>query len=183
MNKQRAVCSAHCPYIHKTNIVLIGMPGSGKSTVGVLVAKALGMSFVDTDLELMQRTGRKLQQILDEDGLGFFLDAEENAIRALDVSHTVIATGGSVVLEPEAVKHLRENGILIFLDVSMGELEKRITNMKSRGIAFAKGQNLADIYRERVPLYRKYADVVVDKEDDLENTVESVLQEIQNVEL
>lgn len=162
----------------KTNIVLIGMPGSGKSTVGVLVAKALGMSFVDTDLELMRRTGRKLQEMLDEDGLESFLDEEETTILALDVSHTVIATGGSVVLEPEAVKCLQENGILVFLDVSMEELKKRITNIKSRGIAFAKGQDLMDIYEERVPLYRKYADVVVDKEGDLENTVESVLREI-----
>ncbi len=162
----------------KTNIVLIGMPGSGKSTVGVLVAKALGMSFVDTDLELMRRTDRKLQEMLDEDGLESFLDEEETTILALDVSHTVIATGGSVVLEPEAVKCLQENGILVFLDVSMEELKKRITNIKSRGIAFAKGQDLMDIYEERVPLYRKYADVVVDKEGDLENTVESVLREI-----
>lgn len=162
----------------KTNIVLIGMPGSGKSTVGVLVAKALGMSFVDTDLELMRRTGRKLQEMLDEDGLESFLDEEETTILALDVSHTVIATGGSVVLEPEAVKCLQENGILVFLDVSMEELKKRITNIKSRGIAFAKGQDLMDIYEERVPLYRKYADVVVDKEGDLENTVESLLREI-----
>ncbi|MBO5072091.1 MAG: shikimate kinase [Eubacterium sp.] len=162
----------------KTNIVLIGMPGSGKSTVGVLVAKALGMSFVDTDLELMRRTGRKLQEMLDEDGLESFLDEEETTILALDVSHTVIATGGSVVLEPEAVKCLQENGILVFLDVSMEELKKRITNIKSRGIAFAKGQDLMDIYEERVPLYRKYADVVVDKEGDLEHTVESVLREI-----
>ncbi len=162
----------------KTNIVLIGMPGSGKSTVGVLVAKALGMSFVDTDLELMRRTDRKLQEMLDEDGLESFLDEEETTILALDVSYTVIATGGSVVLEPEAVECLRENGILVFLDVSMEELKKRITNIKSRGIAFAKGQDLMDIYEERVPLYRKYADVVVDKEGDLENTVESVLREI-----
>ena len=162
----------------KTNIVLIGMPGSGKSTVGVLVAKALGMSFVDTDMELMRRTDRKLQEMLDEDGLESFLDEEETTILALDVSHTVIATGGSVVLEPEAVKCLQENGILVFLDVSMEELKKRITNIKSRGIAFAKGQDLMDIYEERVPLYRKYADVVVDKEGDLENTVESVLREI-----
>lgn len=162
----------------KTNIVLIGMPGSGKSTVGVLVAKTLGMSFVDTDLELMRRTDRKLQEMLDEDGLESFLDEEETTILALDVSHTVIATGGSVVLEPEAVKCLQENGILVFLDVSMEELKKRITNIKSRGIAFAKGQDLMDIYEERVPLYRKYADVVVDKEGDLENTVEAVLREI-----
>ncbi len=162
----------------KTNIVLIGMPGSGKSTVGVLVAKALGMSFVDTDLELMRRTDRKLQEMLDEDGLESFLDEEETTILALDVSHTVIATGGSVVLKPAAVKCLQENGILVFLDVSMEELKKRITNIKSRGIAFAKGQDLTDIYEERVPLYRKYADVVVDKEGDLEHTVESVLREI-----
>lgn len=179
MNKQQAVRSANCPYIQKTNIILIGMPGSGKSTVGVLVAKALGMSFVDTDLELMQRTGRKLQEMLDEDGLECFLEKEENTICAMDVSDTVIATGGSVVLEPGAMKCLHQTGTIIFLDVSLAELRKRIKNMKSRGIAFADGQKLEDIYEERLPLYRKYADVVVDKEDDIEDTVESVLQKIE----
>ena len=162
----------------KENIVLIGMPGSGKSTVGVLLAKALGMSFVDTDLELMQRTGRKLQQILDIDGLDFFLREEESTIRNLNYHHAVIATGGSVVMEPEAMEHLRENAIIIFLDVSLEELRRRITNIRSRGIAFAPGQKLEEIYDERIPLYRRYADLTVEMEESIEDTVEAVLQKI-----
>ena len=162
----------------KENIVLIGMPGSGKSTVGVLLAKALGMSFVDTDLELMQRTGRKLQEILDKDGLDFFLREEESTIRNLDHHHVVIATGGSVVMEPEAMEHLQENAIIIFLDVPLEELRRRITNIRSRGIAFAPGQKLEGIYDERIPLYRKYADLTVEMEESIEDTVEAVLQKI-----
>ena len=161
------------------NIVLIGMPGSGKSTVGVLVAKALGMSFVDTDLEIMQRTGRHLQEILDEDGLHQFLRDEADTVTGLSVSNSVIATGGSVVMEPEAMEHLRKDGIIVFLDVSLEELKRRITNIKSRGIAFAPGQILEDIYEERLPLYKKYADLTIPMERDIEDTVEAVLDGVK----
>lgn len=161
------------------NIILIGMPGSGKSTVGVLLAKALGMMFVDTDLEIMQRVGKHLQEILNEEGLERFLQEEAAAVKALNSTHSVIATGGSVVMEPEAMKHLREMGTIVFLDVSLEELQRRITNIRSRGIAFAPGQQLADVYEERLPLYRQYADVMVEMEKDVEDTVEAVLQKIR----
>lgn len=162
----------------KENIVLIGMPGSGKSTVGVLLAKALGMSFVDTDLELMQRTGRKLQEILDSDGLAFFLQAEEETIRNMECRHAVIATGGSVVMEPGAMEHLQKDAVILFLDVPLSELQRRIKNIRSRGIAFAPGQRLEEIYDERFPLYQRYADLTVGMEETVEDTVEAVLHQI-----
>lgn len=161
------------------NIVLIGMPGSGKSTVGVLLAKALGMAFVDTDLELMQRTGKKLQEILDQDGLAFFLDQESETVRSIKIRQGVIATGGSVVLEPEAMAYLRETSRIIFLDVPLTELQRRITNIRSRGIAFAPGQSLEGICQERLPLYRKYADFTVPMEENAEDTVEAIWQIIK----
>lgn len=161
----------------KKNIVFIGMPGSGKSTVGVLLAKALGMAFVDTDLEIMQRTGKKLQKILDEEGLEAFLREEAEAVIHTNAAGAVIATGGSVVLEPAAMEHLKQNGICVFLEVPLEELDRRITNIKSRGIAFAPGQNLSDIFEERTPLYRKYADITVEAGIDVEDTVEKILSE------
>jgi shikimate kinase len=162
----------------KKNVVLIGMPGSGKSTVGVLLAKALGMGFADLDLDIMQETGRKLQEILDEDGLDAFLEIESTTVLSTTYDNTVIATGGSVVLEPAAMSYLRQSGTVVFLDVPLTELKNRITNIKSRGIAFAPGQSLDDVYQERIALYRQYADVTIGIEKDIEATVESVWHRI-----
>lgn len=163
----------------RENIVLIGMPGSGKSTVGVLLAKALGMAFVDTDLELMQRVGKKLQEILDQDGLSSFLAWESDTVCGINVRQAVIATGGSVVLEPEAMAYLHETSCIVFLDVPLEELQRRITNIRSRGIAFAPGQSLGEIWKERMPLYRKYADITIPMEVNVEDTVEAVWQIIK----
>jgi shikimate kinase len=147
------------------NLVLIGMPGAGKSTVGVILAKISGKSFIDTDLFIQQAENRLLQQIIDEDGIASFLAAEARAILNLQVDQAVIATGGSVVYSQAAMERLRKDGVIIYLQLPFGEVEKRIVNMASRGIAIDKDQPLLELYRERTPLYEKYADIRVDVAD------------------
>ena len=136
------------------NITLIGMPGSGKSTVGVLLAKALGFQFVDVDLLIQQREGALLQELLDNRGVEPFLDAEEAAICSLACTGAVIAPGGSAVCRAGAIGHLRALGRVVYLHVPLPELERRIHNITTRGIAMAPGQTLADVYAAREPLYR-----------------------------
>ena len=144
------------------NITLIGMPGSGKSTVGVLLAKSLGFQFVDVDLLIQQREGALLQELLDNRGVEPFLDAEEAAVRSLACTGAVIAPGGSAVCRAGAIGHLRALGRVVYLHVPLPELERRIHNITTRGIAMAPGQTLADVYAAREPLYRRYADLTVD---------------------
>ena len=144
------------------NITLIGMPGSGKSTVGVLLAKALGFGFLDTDLVIQQQEGALLQDILDRRGVPYFLDAEERAVCSGRCDHHVIAPGGSVGCREGAMAHLKAMGPVIYLRVSLEELKRRIHNLDSRGIALEPGQTLDDILTIRAPLYETYADYIVD---------------------
>lgn len=144
------------------NITLIGMPGSGKSTVGVVLAKALGYGFVDVDLVIQQREGALLQEILDARGTDAFLDAEEAAVRSLACRRCVIAPGGSAVCRAAAAAHLKALGTVVYLRLSYDALLGRIQNLATRGIAFAPGETLRDVYDRRVPLYRQYADLTVD---------------------
>ena len=162
------------------NITLIGMPGSGKSTVGVLLAKTLGYRFLDADLLIQQREGALLQDILDQRGVEGFLDVEEDVIRSLDCTGTVIAPGGSAVCREGASRRLKELGLVVYLHVPLAELERRISNITTRGIAMAPGQTLADVYAIREPLYRKYADLTVDVtgQNTLEETVAAVLEQL-----
>jgi shikimate kinase len=146
------------------NIVLIGMPGAGKSTVGVLLAKTLGYDFIDTDIALSRQLGRTLQAYLDDKGTDAFLKAEEETVLALDCSETVIATGGSMVLSERAMAHLKRGSTTVFLDVPLIELEKRLKNIKTRGIALRPGQTLAALFDERLPLYKMYADLTLSDE-------------------
>lgn len=155
------------------------MPGSGKSTVGVLLAKALGYSFVDTDLIISRKAEKTLQRIIDEDGLEEFLKLEAQTGEELECDCTVVATGGSMVLCDKAMENLINQGKVVFIDVPLCEIEKRVTNIKTRGIAFAKDETLADVYRERTPLYKKYADITADfTGGSIEEAVETVLSQL-----
>ena len=158
--------------IKLVNIVLIGMPGCGKSTVGVLLAKALGMAFVDTDVVLQAREGRKLQQMIDAMGIDAFLKREEEAILSLTCDRTVIATGGSVGYGRAAMKHLHAHGTVVYIRLPYEQIERRLQNLATRGVTLREGQTLRDLYDERVPLYEAEADVVFDgSEGDIEQTV------------
>ena len=162
------------------NIVLIGMPGAGKSTVGVLLAKTLGYAFLDTDLVIQEREGRLLQDLVDELGVEAFLDREAAAIGSVDCDRTVIATGGSVVCRDGAMEHLKGLGRIVYLQLPLEELEHRLHNISTRGIAMAPGETLAHIYDYRSPLYRKYADLTVEVDrQTLEETVEQVLRALK----
>ena len=144
------------------NIILIGMPGCGKSTLGVLLAKSLGYEFIDTDLIIQKNTGRLLHKIVEEDGKESFLDIERDAILTLTQSeNTIIATGGSAVLREEAMEHLKKNGIVVYLSLPYLAVSKRIRNIKTRGIAFGEGETLRDIYNQRLPYYERYADITM----------------------
>jgi len=146
----------------ETNVVLIGMPGVGKSTVGVLLAKALSREFLDTDVCLQGCEKRRLKDIIDTDGLPAFLALEERHVLALDCRRHVIATGGSVVYGERAMQHLKHNGIVVHLDLPIDAIKTRVRNLATRGVVMAAGQSLESLYAERLPLYRRYADVTVD---------------------
>jgi shikimate kinase len=143
----------------KTNIVLIGMPGAGKSTLGVLLAKELSRSFMDTDIYVQTQEGRALQTIIEEKGVARFLEIEESHVLSLRPVGYVVATGGSVVYSPKNMTHLKTGGIAVLLELSLPLLIRRIQDMDSRGIAMAPGQDLASLYHERKPLYDRYADI------------------------
>ena len=148
--------------VQRRNIVLIGMPGSGKSTVGVLLAKRTARAFVDTDLVIQAAHGQGLDDIIRQHGHLGFRRIERRTICALTCDNTVIATGGSVPYSQRAMHHLMTGGVVVFLDVPLAELSARIGDMDRRGVSRRPGQTLADLNRERRPLYRQYAQVTVD---------------------
>ncbi len=162
------------------NIVLIGMSGAGKSTLGVLLAKAMNMSFVDTDLLIQKKDGRLLHQIIEEDGIGFFKQLEEEVLLSLNLDHTVIATGGSVVYSESGMKHLGNGGKIVFLDVAYEEIERRIHSITTRGIVMAKGQTLKSVFEERYDKYREYSQIIlkVDKKN-IEETIAELINELE----
>ena len=165
----------------KDNITLIGMPGSGKSTLGVLLAKYLNYNFLDTDLMIQTEQNMKLQEIIDKFGQERFNEIENDVNSRVNVSRTVIAPGGSVVYGDLAMKHLRDISTVIYLSLSFEEMERRIKNPLTRGISMRKGETLKDLYETRVPLYKKYAHIVVECDGlDVEQTLLSIEKAILN---
>lgn len=147
----------------KSNITLIGMPASGKSTVGVLLAKRLGYSFVDVDIVIQEKEGRLLKEIIAAEGTDGFLQVEDRVNRELDVRRSVIAPGGSVIYGQQAMEHLKEISTVVYLKLSYEEVARRLGDLTDRGVALKDGMTLLDLYQERVPLYEKYADITVDE--------------------
>lgn len=158
------------------NLVLIGMPGCGKSTCGVLVAKALCMDFFDTDLILQKNEKMPLQRIINTKGNAYFADAEERAVCACSFQGAVVATGGSVVYSQKAMEHLKKNSTVVYLKISFETMERRISNMESRGILLGDGETLEEMFCERKPLYEQYADLTIDCDGaEIEQTVSKIV--------
>ena len=155
------------------NIILIGMPGCGKSTVGVVLAKTIGYRFLDSDLLIQETDGRLLSEIIEQDGLEGFNSIENRINSQIRVDKTVIATGGSVVYGREAMEHLRNIGVVVYISLSYEEIEKRLGDLTKRGVSIKKGQTLRELYDERLPLYEKYADLIIT--EDNKNISETAL--------
>lgn len=160
----------------KTNITLIGMPGAGKSTVGVVLAKTMAKSFLDSDLVIQEKEGRRLHEIISEVGAEGFLVIEDRVNASLSCENSVIATGGSVVYCENAMKHLKEISTVIYLMLDYESLTHRLGDLNKRGVVLKDGQTLKDLYKERTPLYEKYADVIVDAD---KSGVTSVVRAIE----
>ena len=164
----------------KNNIILIGMPGSGKSTVGVLLAKQLGYSFVDTDLLISRKGDKPLQEIIDNEGLERFSQLESTVGETLDCDKTVVATGGSMVLCDKAMENLKALGKVVYLAVPVKELERRLVNFKTRGIVMGKGETIKDILNKRQAYYEKYADIVIKESPNshMAENIEKILEKL-----
>lgn len=166
---------------NKSNLVLIGMPGVGKSTVGVILAKVLGYEFIDSDLVIQKQTGKLLKDIIAEKGPEGFIRVENDINSKLEAENSIIATGGSIVYGAEAMEHLKNIGTVIYLKQSFAELESRLGNIKNRGVVLKPGQTLATLYEERIVLYEKYADIIIDEEHlDIEDTIKAVVEALEN---
>ena len=161
------------------NIVIIGMPSAGKSTVGVILAKTLGMNFIDTDILIQENTGRLLQEIITKDGIDAFLKIEEITILSLTCNNSIIATGGSVVLSDRSMDYLKKHGLIIYLNIVFEEMVQRLNNITTRGIVLAEGQSLIDMYTQRIPLYEKYAEITIDcSKEDVEDIIKKLINDV-----
>ena len=165
----------------QSNVVLIGMPGSGKSTCGVVAAKMLLKNFFDTDLLIQNLEGASLQGIINDKGTDYFELAEENSILSLDIQGTVIATGGSVIYSDKAMEHLKSLGKIIYLHLEYEQMCSRINNLSTRGILMKNGETLRDMYNERLPLYQKWADVTIDcNNGTVEQTANAIVSAVKD---
>ncbi|WP_160036852.1 shikimate kinase [Paenibacillus sp. An7] len=162
------------------NIVLIGMSGAGKSTLGVLLAKALGMNYVDTDIVIQNQEERLLQDILAEEGVSKFMEIEERVVSGLELENSIISTGGSVIYSEKAMNSLKQDGQIIYLQLPYEELERRLGDITTRGIVIKEGQSLKDVFDERVPLYIRYSDTILDcSNKSIEDCVSELIEIIQ----
>lgn len=166
--------------MNKNNVTLIGMPGVGKSTVGVVLAKVLGYRFVDSDLEIQEQTGKLLHELISEHGDEGFLEIENRVNAGLQVERSVIATGGSAVYGQGAMEHLREISTVVYLRLPYSKLKRRLGDLHKRGVVLKPGQTLKDLVDERTPLYERYAHVVVDEESlDIRGVVEKIMDALE----
>lgn len=157
------------------NIVLIGMPGAGKSTVGVILAKVLGYHFIDSDLLIQDQEQCLLKDIIERDGLEGLIAVEEQVNSNIHTENSVIATGGSVIYGAKAMEHLREIGTVVYIRLSFKTIKKRLGNIKQRGVVFREGQTLLSLYKERCPLYEQYAHLTIEAEGlDMEELMETI---------
>ena len=164
------------PASPSSSISLIGMPGAGKSTVGVILAKLSGIAFIDTDLAIQLHAGNTLQQILEREGYLHLRELEQSILLSLDLTNSVISTGGSVVYSPVVMQRLREAGPVIYLQADLDTLQRRVAAAPLRGIASSSEQSYADVYAERTPLYTRYADIIVDATAGNADTVAALIQ-------
>ncbi|MDO4542555.1 MAG: shikimate kinase [Bacillota bacterium] len=158
------------------NIVLIGMPGVGKSTIGVILAKITGRTFIDTDLLIQEQQGKLLKDIIAHRGVEGFLAIEDQVLASIKTNNAVIATGGSAVYGKNAMAHLKEGGTIVYLKLDIASLSRRLSNIKNRGVVYKEGQTLEDIFAERCQLYEKYADITIEEgSHDPETVIEKLL--------
>ena len=163
------------------NIILIGMPGVGKSSVGVILAKILGYRFVDSDLVIQEKEGKLLSEIIAEQGIEGFIKVEDRINASINCEKSIIATGGSAVYGEAAMKHFKEIGTVVYLKSDYETIDERLGDLKTRGVAMKEGQTLKDLYDERCPLYEKYADIIVDESgcSSVRETISKLLKSIE----
>lgn len=161
------------------NITLVGMAGAGKSTLGVLLAKALGYDFIDTDILIQQKKNMLLQEIIDSEGIDAFLRVEEDVLSGLAATRSILATGGSAVYSDKAMEALKAHSVIVYLSVPYDEIAARVKNIATRGIVLKYGNTLKDAFDERVPLYKQYADIIVDcSQKDIEETLGEIIRQL-----
>lgn len=160
------------------NVILIGMPGSGKSTIGVVLAKVLGYEFIDTDILIQKLEGKKLSKIIEEKGIEGFVSLENRVLSEIKAKRHVIATGGSAVYGKEAMEHLKSIGKIVYLKIGYKELCKRLGDLKARGVVLKEGQTFSELYKERIPLYELYADFTIDEKNKY---IREIVDEIEKL--